>query len=68
MFIQIKKFFVKIFRYWQNVFAGRIWPAGRSLETVSRAARSTLCQGAKSNPEKSQKNKGQKKAQPFFQI
>jgi len=22
----------KLFHYWKNVFAGRIWPAGRRLE------------------------------------
>jgi len=31
---KINKFFVNVlfFHYWQNVFAGRIWPTGRSLE------------------------------------
>jgi len=33
----INKLFVNmlLFHYWQNVFAGRIWPTGRSLEILN---------------------------------
>ena len=36
-FCQIIKSFVYLFFFhcWQNVYAGRIWPAGRSLETLA---------------------------------
>jgi len=35
LFYKINKFFVNVlfFHSCQNVIAGRIWPAGRSLET-----------------------------------